>query len=179
MVHQICYGFYWNINKWSKLGQKAYFLGSFQEFFVYTFLRSVSYAPRFAKWKILFRYISVISFFRIAFVVVKLKIFQVFHIDSPSMKWPLFSKGRGGRGGGGRGFEPLLLQILLDFAEIFNRGSLSVQETHCLKNSPKFWILAQIECTQSLQFWSILESNLLLENQKNCFKPKFMQKLHP
>ena len=45
-----------------------------------TFLFILSYTlwvtPQdFAKWKTLFRYISVISFFRIAFVVVKLKIF--------------------------------------------------------------------------------------------------------
>ena len=94
------------------------------------------------------------------------------------MKWPFFLEGRG-NGEGGGSFEPLLPQILFEFAEILNRGSLPVRETQCLKNSSKFWILAQMEYTKSLQFWSILWLNLPLENQKNCLKPKFMQKLHP
>ena len=43
----------------------------------------------FSKWKTLLRYISVASFICIAFVVVILKIFKFFLIDSTSMKWPL------------------------------------------------------------------------------------------
>ena len=41
----------------------------------------------------------------------------------------------------------------------------------------KFWILAQIERTQSLQFLSILGPNLLPKNQKYCEKPDFLPKL--
>ena len=78
------------------------------------------------------------------------------------------------KGGGGEGFEPLLPQALFDFAEVLHRGTLPVRETQGLKNPSKFWILAQVECTQSLQFWFILGPNLPLENQKNCLKPKFM-----
>ena len=78
----------------------------------------------------------------------------------------------------GEGFEHLLPQIFFGFAETLNRGSLPVKETQCLKNPSKFSILAQIECTQSLQFWSILGHNLPLGNQKNCLKPNFMQKMH-
>ena len=76
-------------------------------------------------------------------------------------------------------FGPLLPQILFDLTEILNRGSLSIRQTQCLKNPSNFWILAQIKHTQSLQFCSILGSNLPLENQKNCLKPKILQKLHP
>ena len=43
----------------------------------------------------LLRYISVVSFINIAFVVVKLKIFKIFHIDSAAMKWSLFRGGFG------------------------------------------------------------------------------------
>ena len=47
-------------------------------------------------------------------MVVKLKSFKVFRIDSASMKWPLF-----------RGFRVLTsLQTLFDLAEILTRGSL-------------------------------------------------------
>ena len=41
----------------------------------------------FAKWKNLLRYISLVSFITIAYVVVKLKIFKAFCIDSVSIKW--------------------------------------------------------------------------------------------
>ena len=34
-------------------------------------------------------------------------------------------------------FEPLVPQILLDFAEILNKGSLPVRETQCLKIGSK------------------------------------------
>ena len=44
----------------------------------------------FANWKTLLRYISVVSFVSIAFMIGKLKVFKVFRIDSASMKWPLF-----------------------------------------------------------------------------------------
>ena len=55
----------------------------------------------------------------------KLKIFKAFGNDSASIKWSLLG-----------GFWALLPQILFDYAEILNRGSL----------------LAQMECTQSLHF---------------------------
>ena len=109
-----------------------------------------------------------VSFISIAFVFVKLKIFKFFRIDSTAMEWSLFGW-----------FWALLPQILFDLAEILNRDSAPIRVTQCLKSSSKFSILAQMECTQSLQFWSILGSNLLLENQKYCLKPKFLEKLHP
>ena len=73
-----------------------------------------------------------VSFISIEYVVVKLKIFNVFCIDSAS------------RNGTFLGFFGLLLpQILFDLAEIF----FSKTDT-LLKNLSKFCILAQMRCTQ-------------------------------
>ena len=169
MMHQICCSFNWNLRKLSKLDQKADFLAHFGRFFL--FMRSYTLwvtTQRFGKWKNLLRYISVVSFINIAFVVVMLKIFKLFHIDSVAMKWSLF-----------RGFWILLPQILFDLAEILTRVSLPKRQTQCLKNSSKFWTLPPTQWTQSLQFWSILGPDLLVENQKYCLKPKFLEKLHP
>ena len=75
------YGFYWSIKKeMIKIGLKN-FLVHFVRFFIYVLLHLMSYHPR---------YISLVSFISIAFVVVKLKYFKVFYIDSASMKWAIF-----------------------------------------------------------------------------------------
>ena len=74
----------------------------------------------FAKWKTLLRYISVVSFISIAFVVVKLKTFKFFRIDSVSIKWPLL--------GGVLGpYSPKYCLILLKFwpEVIFHEGKYS------------------------------------------------------
>ena len=64
-------------------------------------------------------------------------------------------------------FLPIFPQLLLDLAKILTIGS-PIRYTHCLKNPSKYWNLAQMERTESLQFWSILGPNLLLGNQKYC-----------
>ena len=71
-------------------------------------------SQNFAKWKSLLRYTFTISFISIAYAVLKVKIYKVFRINSVSMIWPLFWEV----------FGPLLLQMLLDLAEILTRGSL-------------------------------------------------------
>ena len=136
-------------------------------FFVYALLHTPYEFTRqdFAKWNALLRYIPVVSFINMAFLVVKLKIFSIFHIE---MKWPLFG-----------GFGLLLSQILFNLTEILTRGSLPIRQTQRLKNPSNFWILAQMERTQNLQFWSILGPNLPPENQKHCIKPNFSPKLVP
>ena len=63
--------------KWSKLRRKLYFL-----LILWVFLLKPSYTlwitPQdFAKWKTLLRYISVVSFISVAYVVVKLKISKI------------------------------------------------------------------------------------------------------
>ena len=75
------------------------------------------------------------------------------------MKWPLLG-----------GFGPLLPQILFNLAEILTRNSVSIRKTQCLKNPSKFWILAQMERTQSLHFCYILGPNLQPGNQKILLK---------
>ena len=88
MMHQICYGFYWNIKKWSKLGQKIDFWLILWVLILFMLPYILRVIPQdFAKWKTLLRYISMVSFISIAFVVEKLRIFKVFHIDSAFMKW--------------------------------------------------------------------------------------------
>ena len=148
--------------------RKTWFFVSFWEiFFVYPLFHPMSYAPIFCL-NILLRYVSMASFISVVFVVVKLKNLKVFRIVSASMKWTLFG-----------GFGLLFLQTLVDLAEILARDSLLIRQTQGLKNCSKVWILAQIERTQSLQFWSILGPNLPPENQKYYLKLKFLQKLHP
>ena len=78
VMHQIFNSFYSILKKWSKLGQKTDFLAHFERFFVYyTLLRLMIYAPIFSqilmeKPNVLWRYIMVVSFISVAFVVVKL-----------------------------------------------------------------------------------------------------------
>ena len=112
MMHQIGYGFYWSIKKWSELRQKSFWLILWAFLFMSSCTLWVTLQD-FAKWKTL-RCIFVISFISIAFVVVKLKFFKLFGIDSASMKpflgffWPFFPK------------------ILFSFAEILTRGGLQL-----------------------------------------------------
>ena len=135
-AYRICYGFYWSIKKWLKLGQKADFLAHFRTFLFIT-PHTLWVTPHdFAKWNTLLRYIS-----EVTLVVVKSKIFKVVCIDSASMKWPLLW-----------GFGHLLHKILFNLTEILNKGSLLIRQMQCLKTPSKFWILAQRERTQSLQF---------------------------
>ena len=74
--------FYWSIKKWSKLGQKADILLIFKVFFVYAPLLPMSYAPRFCRMKGLIKIYICGKFHQYSiFVVVKLKIFEVFRTD--------------------------------------------------------------------------------------------------
>ena len=73
-------------------------------------------------------------------------------------------------------FWTLLPQILFNLAEILTTGILPIRQKQCLKNLSKFWILAQMESTQRLQFPFISGPNLLPGNSKYCLKPKFLEK---
>ena len=107
-----------------KTSSKSWFFSSFCEFSLCFSSYTLWVTPQhFGKWNTLLRYISVVSFISIAFVFGKLKIFKAFRNDSAAIKWSLLG-----------GFWALLPQLLFDYAEILNRGSL----------------LAQMECTQSL-----------------------------
>ena len=126
----------------------------------------------FGKWKSLLRYISVVGFITIAFVVVLLKIFKFFCIDSASMEYSHLGFFWGA-------YSPNYCLILLKFwPEVSSNKTNTVFEK-------SFRILnfslnrSMMEGTQSLQFCSILWPNLPLENQKCCWKPTFPQKLHP
>ena len=105
------------------------------------------------KWINVLRYISVISFISIGYVVVKLEKFK-FHA---LIQHPCFF------------FFFLLLfpQTLFDPPKVLTRGS-PIRQTHCLKISSKLWNLAQMQHTKSLQFWFFSGPNLLQENQIYC-----------
>ena len=119
----------------------------------------------FAKWKTLFRYISVVSLVSIAFVVVKIKKFLYwFNIHEMAPSWV---------------FWALTTSNYFYLAEILTRGCLPTRQTQCLKNPSKLWIFAQMECTQIFAVLVHFRSNLPPENQRYCLKPNFLQKLHP
>ena len=159
-MHQICYGFIKVLRKdqnWAKILIFWLILGGFLASSYTLWISSQD----FAKWNTLLRYISVVSFIIIAYVVVKL----IFCIDSASMKWPLF-----------RFFWLLFPQKLFDLAEILTRGS-PIMQTHCLKNPSKFWKLAQMERTKSLRFWSIFGAQFTVGKSKILLKTKISAKM--
>ena len=83
IMYQTWYGLYWSIKIWSKLGDKMFWLRGFS----FTPLYTLWFSPQdFAKWKTLLRYIFVVTFISITYVVVKLKFFKIFCIISESMK---------------------------------------------------------------------------------------------
>ena len=112
-MHQICYGFYWGIKILSKLGERNWFFCSLWEVFCLPSNTPYESLARFCKMK----YIFVVNFISIAFVVVKLKIFKFFYTTtSESMKGRLLGGGRGWGSGGGWGpFSPKYSSILLKF----------------------------------------------------------------
>ena len=85
MMHQICLGCYWSIEKWSKLGYKLTFW-LILRVFLFTSSYTLWVTPQdFSKWKTLLRYISAVSFINIAYAVVELKSFKVFRINSATL----------------------------------------------------------------------------------------------
>ena len=137
-------------------------------FFVYALLYPMSCAPKFCQMKDLIKIYICGKFHQYGICSCKGKNFQRFSYWLSIHEMVPFL-----------GFWAFTRQILFDLAEIFTRGSIPIIQTEYLKNPSKFWNLAQMENTQSLQFWSILGSNLPSKNQKYCFKPKILQKLHP
>ena len=89
-MYQICNDFYCSIKKWMKFGQKRIFWLILRGF-LFTLSGTLWVTSQdLAIWKNLLRNVFVVSFFSIAYVVVKLKTFRCFRIDSASMKWSLF-----------------------------------------------------------------------------------------
>ena len=131
---------------------KSWFFVHFERLFL--FMPSYTLwvtSQNFAKWKTLLRYISVVNFISIAFVVVKLKIFKVFRIDSAFMKWSLL--------GGWK--------ILQNFEFRLKWNS---------NWAPKCNKTVNFGCVNAMKlFCSILGPNLPPKIQKYCLKPKFMQ----
>ena len=147
---------YWEM---VEIGLQTDILAHFESFFVYALPLYTLWdtLQDFAKWKTLLRYISVVSFISIAYAVVKFKILKVFFIASVSIKWPLFGL-----------FWALTPSNIVWSGWNFKHRYSPIRKTQCLKNPSKFWIFAQMKCSWSLQFRSILRPNLLPEIKKYC-----------
>ena len=129
MMYQIGYSFYWSIKRWSKLGPKYFWL----------ILRVFLFMPSCTLWVISPKVlpnerageISVASSISIEFLVMKLKIFTVFCIDSTCNEmvpfWFFWALA-----------PPDIVQSCWNFDQ---RYSL-IRQTECLKNPSKFRILA-------------------------------------
>ena len=71
----------------------------------------------------------VVSFIYIAFMVVKLYIIVKLKLFKCFLQWSILRRG----GGGGGVFGPKKKRILLDFAEVFTRGSNQVDQNSVIK----------------------------------------------
>ena len=112
IMHQICYGFYWRVKIWSKLGEKKLIFWLILRGFLFT-PSYILWVTRqyFDKWKTLLRYMFVVSFISIAVVVAKLKFSKVFCSTSESTKGPPFFGGGLGVGVGLGLYSPILVEI--------------------------------------------------------------------
>ena len=126
MMHQISYGFYLSIKKWSKLGQKSFWL------ILWVFLFMPSYTlwvtPTICQTRGLIKIYICGNFHHYSIGGCEVKDFW---IDSTSMKWPLF-----------RVFLVLTFSNIVQSCWHFNQRSSPRRQTQCLKNPSKFWILA-------------------------------------
>ena len=120
------------------MGKKS--LAHFVSFFVYALLHLMSCAPKFCQMKELVKIYTCDRFHHYTICGCEAKYFW---IDSAFMKWPLF-----------RFFWPLTFPNIVQSCWHFDQ---TIKQTQCLKILSKFWILAEMEGTQSLQFSSILE----------------------
>ena len=143
ITHHIYYGFWYSSENSKKLSQKTDFLALFQRFLIYALLHPKSYAPVFSKWKVSWRYIIMVSFIGVAFVIAKLSIFKCFHGSATSMKWHFL-----------RGFWALTPPNIARFCWNFYQRYYSRIHKQCLKNFGKIQIFTEMGDTQSFQVWS-------------------------
>ena len=146
--------FVWNFDQWwharwyirnAMVFIEVWRNGLLWEFFLFTLSFTLWFTPQdFAKWKALLSYVSVVSFISIVNVVVKLKFSKVFGLIQIHEMVPFLGVGVGVRGLGPH--SPNYYSVLLKFwAGVFSNKTNTV-----LENPLKCWILAQMECNQSL-----------------------------
>ena len=165
-MHQICYSFYWSIKKWSKLG---YFWLNLRVFLFTPSYTLWDKTQDFPKWKAFLRYISVVNFISIAYVVVKLKIFKVFCINLASMNWPLFVIFWAFT-------APNIVWSCWNFDQSKSRP-VSNKTNTVFEKSFKILNFGSNETHLILQFWFILGPNLpLVRKPKILLKPKISAK---
>ena len=129
------------------------FLAHFQILFAPSYTLWVT-PQDFPKWKALSRYISEVSFISIAIWLWNYKFSKFLVLIQHSRNGPIL-------GFFGSFFHKYCFILLKFWPDIFSNKTSTVFQNHS-----KFWILAVMECTQSLHFWSIVGPNLLLRNQK-------------
>ena len=155
MMHQIGYGFYWSIKKWSKLGPKSFWL-ILRVFFVYALLHLMSYKPHdFSKWKSCGNICGKFHQYRI--FGYEVKNFQGF-LYWFKMQW-------------NGPFLVLLGPCSLRYCSIllkFWPEVVSNKTNRVFEKPFKILNFSLMEGTQSLHFCSILGPNVPLENQKYC-----------
>ena len=139
----------------------------FVSFFVYALLHPMSYVPKFCQMKDLIKIYICSKFHHYSICGCVVKSFQFFlHWFSIHGIFPFgFFLGA---------YSPNYCLILLRFwAEVSSNETNTVFE--------KSFRILNFSLNRSMmeQFCSILWPNLLLENQKCCWKPTFPQKLHP
>ena len=151
------------------LAKKLMFLLILRDFYLCSLdLYPTSYATNFFQIKDLINIYIYRKFHQYSICGCEVENFQRFSYWFSIHEWPLLGF-----------FGPYSSKYCFKLAEVSTRRSVLIRKTQCSKNLSKFWIFAQMECTQSLQFCFSLGPNLLPENQKYCLKPKFLQKLHP
>ena len=120
MMHQICYGFYWSIKKWS-------IFGSFCEFFNLRALTPENYTPRFCQMEDLIKLYICGTFHQYSICGCEIKNFQsLLHWFSIHEIDPFC-------------FLAHISHISFDLAESLSRGS-QIRQTHCLRILQNFEI---------------------------------------
>ena len=129
-------------------------------------LRGFWFMPSYALWvtpqssanlNVLSRYIIVVSFISVIFVVVKSWIFKCFHGNTASMKWPPL-----------RGFWDLSSTNMTRVQWNFNQRYVLHKTKTVSEQSFKIKCLSGNETYPSWWFWSIFGPNLPPENPKYC-----------
>ena len=161
--HRISHGFGCSLEIYQNEAKKLIFWLILAGFW-FTPFYALWFTPQsFIKLKVLWRYIISVRFMNMAFAAVKLQIFKTFRTDSASMKWFFLVA-----------FWALTPPNIVRFWWIFHQRYLSRRKKKGIfKNLRKIQIFTETGDTQSLLFWSGVDTLLLPEEGKNkknnCF----------
>ena len=143
-MHQACDSFHFILKKAWNCAKKTIFWLILRGFWFTTFYALWVTPQSLSKLNTSWRYIIVVRFICVAFVVVKLWSFKCFLGNAASTKRLLLGDS-----------WPFLPQIWLEFAEISTRSSL-IKKRQPLNNLSKLSVKAEMRHIQKWWFWSIL-----------------------